>query len=100
MIVQAAGNLPALDPGSDIDGADGLPRRFLLQARVRPMSVIVAGELGQGLTEMPLAEDQHVIQSLTAERSHGPLGKCIRPRRPDRGLDHPRAVPGEYLIKG
>jgi hypothetical protein len=28
--------------------------------------------------EMPLAEDQDVIQALAAERSHEPLGKCIR----------------------
>ncbi len=26
---------------------------------------------------MPLAEDQHVIQALTAERPHEPLGKAF-----------------------
>ena len=49
---------------------------------------------------MPFAEDQDVIQALPAKRSREPLGKCIRARRPDRRLDHPRAVPGEDLIKG
>ena len=48
---------------------------------MRPMSVIVPDELGQDLTEMPLAEDQHLIQALTAKRSHEPLGKCVAPHR-------------------
>lgn len=30
---------------------------------------------------------------------HEPLGKSIRPRRPDRGFDYPHAVSGEDLIK-
>ena len=38
---QAAEDLPALDPGGDIDGAAGLPRRFLLQALVRMVAVVV-----------------------------------------------------------
>jgi hypothetical protein len=33
----------------------------------------VPGVLGQGVAEMPLAEDQHVIQALTAKRSQEPL---------------------------
>jgi hypothetical protein len=48
---------------------------------MRPMFVIVAGELGHHLAEMPFAEDQHMIQALTAKRAHEPLGKCIGPRR-------------------
>lgn len=58
---QAAEDLLALDPGGDIDGGAGLPRRFLPQALMRPMSVIVAGELGHHLAELPFAEDQHMI---------------------------------------
>jgi|HubBroStandDraft_6_1064221.scaffolds.fasta_scaffold158438_3 hypothetical protein len=49
------------------------------------MSVLVAGELGQDLTEMAFAEDQQVIQALTAQWSREPLGKCIRARRPGTG---------------
>ena len=70
---QATEDLPALDPGSDVNGAAGMPRRFLLQALVRAMSVVVAGELGQDLAEMLLAEDQDVIEALAAKRADEPL---------------------------
>ena len=73
---QAADNLPALDPSSDIDGLIGLAQRwFLLQSLVRPVAVVVPGVLGQDLTEMPLTEDQHVVQALAAKRPHEPLGE-------------------------
>ena len=96
---QAAEDLPALDSGSDIDGAACLQRSLLLQALMWPISVVVPGVLGQDLTEMPLAEDRHVVQALAAQRAREPLGECVRPRRPDRGLDHPRAVPGEDAVE-
>lgn len=38
--------------------------RFLLQALMRPVAVIVPGVLSYDLAEMPLAQDQHVIQAL------------------------------------
>jgi hypothetical protein len=38
-------------------------RRFLPQALVRPVAVVVSGGLGQDFAKMPLAEDQHVMQS-------------------------------------
>jgi hypothetical protein len=94
-----AENLPALDTSSDIDGPAGLQRRILLQALVRPMSVIVAGELGRDLAETPFDEDQDVIQELAAHRSHELLGKCVRPRRPDWRLDHPRAIAGKDAVE-
>jgi hypothetical protein len=97
---QAAENLLALDPGSDVDDAAGLTERgLLLQCLVRPVAVVVAGVLGQHLPQMPFAEDQHVVQALAAQRAHEPLRECVRPRRPDRRPDHPRAVPGEDLIE-
>jgi hypothetical protein len=97
---QAANDLPALDPGGDIDGLAGLPLRgFLLQGLVRTMLVIVPGVLDQDLAEMPFAEDQHVVQALAAQRAHEPLRVGIRSRRPDRRLDHPRAVPGEDFVE-
>ena len=46
------------------------------------------------------AEDQHVVQALAAQCSHESLGECVRPRRPDRCLDHPRAVAGEDVVEG
>jgi hypothetical protein len=44
----------------------------LLQALV-PVNVIAAAGLGQHLAEVPLAEDQEVIQALTAKRAREPL---------------------------
>ena len=44
----------------------------MLQALVRTVIVIVAAELGQHLAELPLAEDQEVIQALTAKRAREP----------------------------
>ena len=78
---QAAEDLPALDPGGDIDGAARLPRRFLLQALMRTVAVIVPDVLGQELAEMPFAEDQHMIQALATKCAHEPLGKCVAPYR-------------------
>ena len=45
---------------------------------------------------MPLIEDQHVIQALSAKRAKESFRVGVRLRRPDRRLDDPRAVPGEY----
>jgi hypothetical protein len=41
---------------------------------MRPVLVVVAGEFGQDLAEMSLAEDQDMVQALAAERAHEPLG--------------------------
>jgi hypothetical protein len=64
------------------------------------MFVIVAGELGHRLAEMPFAEDQHMIQALPAKRAHEPLGRCVRTRRPDRRLDDSHGIPGEDIVEG
>jgi hypothetical protein len=56
---QAGEDLPALDPGGDIDTMAGLAlRRLLPRALVRTVAVVVPGVLGQDAAEMPLAEDQ------------------------------------------
>jgi hypothetical protein len=69
-------------------------RRFLQQALVRPMAVVVPDVLGQETTEMPLAEDQHVIQALTAKRSREPLGKRLAVPVADQELK-PAGAPGK-----
>jgi hypothetical protein len=59
---QAAEDLPALDPGCDIDAAAGLSRRLLPQALVRTVAVVAAPRgaalhrprSGQGREEMSL----------------------------------------------
>jgi hypothetical protein len=57
LVDQAAENLLTPDPGSDIDSSADLSRRFLLQALMRTVIVIVTAEFGQHLAEMPFAED-------------------------------------------
>jgi hypothetical protein len=47
-------------------------RRFLLQALVWPVLAVVPRVLGQDLAEVPLAEDQHVVQALAAKCSREP----------------------------
>jgi hypothetical protein len=64
---QPADDAPALDPGGDIDNAARLALRgFLSQGLVRPMSVVVPGVFGHHFPQGPLAEDQHVVEALTA----------------------------------
>jgi hypothetical protein len=40
-----------------------------------------------------------MVEVLTAQRPHEPLRERVRPWRPDRRPDHPRAVPGKYRIE-
>jgi hypothetical protein len=64
---QTTQELLALDPGGGVDGVAGLRlRRSLPPPLVRTVAVVVPSVLGQDLAEMPLAEDQHVIQALAA----------------------------------
>ena len=55
-----------------------------MQALVRTVTVIVPHVLGQDVAEMPLAEDQHVVQALAAKRAHEPLRVGVGPRRQQR----------------
>jgi hypothetical protein len=90
-----------LDPGGDIDCVAWLAqRRFLLQSLVWPVAVIVPRILGQHLPQVPLAQDQHVVQALAAKGAYEPLRERVRPWRLDRRLDHPRAVTGEGVVEG
>jgi len=43
--------------------------------------------------------DQQVVKALAPQCSHVPLRKGTRPRRPERRLDDPRAITGEYVIE-
>jgi len=87
---QAAENLYRLNPGGEIGSSAGSLRRCLLQALVRPMAVVMAGEVGQYLPQMLVAQDQHVIQALVRGGVQGlvslPLGggDPLGDRRPSR----------------
>jgi hypothetical protein len=63
------------------------------------VTVVVPGVLGQHVAEMLLAEDQRMVQALAAKRPHEPLREGVRPWRPDRRPEHPRAVPGEDAVE-
>jgi hypothetical protein len=56
-----------LDPCGHINGLAGFAqRRSLPQRLVRPVAVVMPCILGQDLPEVPLAEDQQVIEALAA----------------------------------
>ncbi|HEX5299373.1 MAG TPA: hypothetical protein VFW50_20500 [Streptosporangiaceae bacterium] len=96
---QVTDDTPAFDPGGDIYGVAGLAQRvFLLQPLMRAVLVIVPRVLGQYLPQVLFAGDQQVVQALAAKCSHEPFCERVRPRRPGRRLDHPRAVPGEDVV--
>lgn len=69
---QAAEHLSALDLGEIDCSAGPTMRGFLLEGLVRAVAVIAPGVLGQDLPEMPLTENQHVIQALVAQRAYEP----------------------------
>jgi hypothetical protein len=64
---------------------------------MRPVAVVMPGVLVQDLPQVLFAGDQQV--ALAAQCSDESLGKRVRPRRSDRGLDYPCAVPGEDVIE-
>ena len=73
---QASGGVPALDPGSDIDGLAGFVQwRSLLPRLMGPVGIVMSRVPGQDAPEMLLAVDQHVIETLAAQRAHIPFAK-------------------------
>ena len=78
---QARDGVPALDPGSGIDGLAGLVQwRSLLPCLMGSVGVVMSRVLGQDAPEMPLTVDQHVIETLAAQRAHIPFREGICPR--------------------
>ena len=91
---------PAVDPGSHVDGlAWVVYRRVKGSASVGTMTVVVALELGQDGAQVPFTVDQQMVEALSAQRSHIPLRKGIRPRRPDWRFDNPYTVAGEHVVE-
>jgi len=73
---QASGGVPALDPGSDIDGLAGFVQwRSLLPRLMGPVGIVMSRVPGQDAPEMLLAVDQNVIETLAAQRAHIPFAK-------------------------
>ena len=67
---QAAEDLPGLDPGRDIDGAAGLPRRFLPQALVRSLVVIASRPPPSRMLHLPCPEQKTPGQWLGQDFRH------------------------------
>ena len=76
---QSADGLPALDPGSDVDGLAGFAqRRSLLKCLMGPVAVIVPDVFIQDIPQVLLADDQQVVHALAAQCSDESLGKRVR----------------------
>jgi len=91
--------LPSIGTVISMAGTGLVQGRSLLPRLVGPVAVVVPRVLAQDLPQVPVAEDQQMIQALAAQRAHETFRESVRPRRPDRGLDDPCAVPGKDLIK-
>jgi hypothetical protein len=59
---------------------------------VRPLSVVMAYILAQDVLEVTAAEDEEMVEALTADCSYAPLGDRVRDRCPHRRLDHFHAL--------
>jgi hypothetical protein len=72
---QPADDPLALDPGGDIHLAVRLMQwRQLVERLVGPRAVVMQRVLTQDLPQMPLAEDQQVIETFAAKCSREPSG--------------------------
>ena len=58
---------------------------------VQAMNVVMIDVFAQDQPQVPLAGDQHPIQTLAPGAGNPPLRDRVRPRRPDRRLDDPHA---------
>jgi hypothetical protein len=56
----------------------------MIEASMRPMAIVVISELRYHLLQMPLVEDEHMIQAFSSQRAYEPLGNGIRLRCSDR----------------
>src|SRR5262245_42372071 len=82
-VVQPAQNWPRSDRAGA--GAETRYRRLEGERPVRTLQVVVADQRGQDRPEVPLVEDDHVIQTLPAQGADQPFGDRVRTGRTDRG---------------
>jgi hypothetical protein len=72
----------------------------LAQALVGPAPVEVGDVLGQDPLQVPLAEDQDMIDALAADAPEEALADGVRARRPNRRQDHVDAATGRDPCEG
>ena len=56
-----------------------------MAALVRPMLVVVPLELSENLVQVPVAQDEQVVQALSAYGADEPLGVMRSPAEPGSG---------------
>src|SRR5437867_11558747 len=74
-------------------------RLLVRECFVRACVVVETHVLGDDASKMFLAEDEDVIEQLSAERARQALGEGIHVRRADRGAHDAHARRGEYASK-
>jgi hypothetical protein len=90
---QTAEYLFTVDPRSGVDGLiRGVVRWQLLAALAWAVIVVVGLELSENPVQVPVPQDEQVIQALTAHGADEPLRVGVRARSLDRGLDDPNAA--------
>jgi hypothetical protein len=83
----AAEHLPALDRCAERhDYWLVVVGRALLAGLVRPVTVIVAGELAEDDVQVPVVVDQHPVGALSSRGANPPLGITVGSRGSRRGL--------------
>jgi hypothetical protein len=70
-----------------------------VQSAVRPVFVVVQAVDAEHVLEVPPAEDEDPVETLSAESADAALGLCVRVRRLDRRADHPEALRAEDLVE-
>lgn len=72
-------------------GSIGRKRGSLPPRSVQTVPVVVPGELVEHPAELPLPDDEHVVQALPAHRAHPPFRERIRGGRARMSVGRIRA---------
>jgi len=92
VMMKAAEHGDGLDRASKVgSGAFRADRNLLADALVRPSRVEVAqGILGEDIPQVPLRQDDHVVEALAADATQEAFAHRIHQGRPDRGVQDAR----------
>ncbi len=92
VMMKAAEHGDGLDRASKLgSGAFRADRSLLADALVRPSRVEVAqGILGEEIPQVPLRQDDHVVEALAADATQEAFAHRIHQGRPDRGVQDAR----------
>jgi hypothetical protein len=70
------------------------------ESPVRPLLHVVADAGPKNAFEVTASPDEDVVEALSADRAHEPLGERVRLRGPDRGQDHLTEAGGSVTSRG